>query len=68
MTLFVAAGVVLIAASFLLEPVARRHRRRETARPSPLYAAANETIAIGATTALNAVVAPYFVDPDPAPA
>jgi mannose-6-phosphate isomerase-like protein (cupin superfamily)/ketosteroid isomerase-like protein len=68
LTLFVVAGVVLIAGSFLLQPAvpsAAASGNTEVIRR--FYAAANETIATGDTTALRAVVAPHFVDQDPAP-
>jgi hypothetical protein len=68
LTLFVVAGVVLIAGSFFMQPVAP-----SAAAPGNtdvirrFYAAANETIATGDATALRVVVAPHFVDQDPVP-
>src|SRR5215212_206416 len=68
LTLFVVAGVGLIAGSFLWQPAippAAASGNTEVIRR--FYAAANETIATGDTTALRAVVAPHFVDQDPVP-
>jgi hypothetical protein len=68
LTLFVAAGVVLVAGSFILQPtVPSASASGNTEVIRRFYAAANETIATGDTTALHAVVAPHFVDQDPAP-
>src|SRR5918994_2108536 len=68
LTLFVVAGVVLIAGSFLLQPAALpASASGNTELIRRFYAAANETIATGDTTALHAVVAPHFVDQDPVP-
>jgi hypothetical protein len=68
LTLFVVAGVVLIAGSFLLQPAAApASAAGNTEVIRRFYAAANETIATGDTTALHAVVAPHFVDQDPVP-
>src|SRR5687767_12947992 len=68
LTLFVVAGLVLIAGSFLLQPAAARASAAGTTEVTRrFYAAANETIATGDTTALHAVVAPHFVDQDPVP-
>jgi hypothetical protein len=65
LTLFVVAGVVLIAGSFLLEPAPLASASGNTEVIRRFYAAANETIATGDTTALHAVVSPHFVDQDP---
>jgi ketosteroid isomerase-like protein len=68
LTLFVVAGVVLIAGSFLLQPAvppAAAAGNTEVIRR--FYAAANEAIATGDMTALHAVVAEHFVDQDPVP-
>ncbi|HEX2280828.1 MAG TPA: ester cyclase [Thermomicrobiales bacterium] len=68
LTLFIAAGIVLIAGSFILQPAAppaAAPANTEVIRR--FYAAANETIATGETTALHSVVAPHFVDQDPLP-
>jgi ketosteroid isomerase-like protein len=68
LTLFVVAGVGLIAGSFLWQPAippAAASGNTEVIRR--FYAAANETIATGDTTALHDVVAPHFVDQDPIP-
>ena len=68
LTLFVVTGVVLIAGSFLLQPtVPTVSAAGNTEVIRRFYAAANETIATGDTTALHAVVAPHFVDQDPVP-
>jgi hypothetical protein len=68
LTLFVVAGVVLIAGSFLLQPAApTASASGNTEVIRRFYAAANETIATGDTTALHAVVAPHFLDQDPVP-
>ena len=68
LTLFVVVGVVLIAGSFLLQPAApTASASGNTEVIRRFYAAANETIATGDTTALHAVVAPHFVDQDPVP-
>src|SRR5215218_8309498 len=67
LTLFLAAGVVLIATSFLLQPAPLASASGNTELIRRFYAAANETIATGDTTALHAVVAPHFVDKDPVP-
>jgi ketosteroid isomerase-like protein len=67
LTLFVVAGVMLIAGSFLLQPPAPAVASGNTDVIRRFYAAANETIATGDTTALQAVVAPHFVDQDPVP-
>ncbi len=68
LTFFVVAGLVLIAGSFLLQPAlppAAASGNTDVIRR--FYAAANETIATGDTTTLQAVVAPHFVDQDPLP-
>src|SRR5215210_1107860 len=68
LTVFVVAGVGLIAGSFLWQPAippAAASGNTEVIRR--FYAAANETIATGDTTALHDVVAPHFVDQDPIP-
>src|SRR5215207_627681 len=68
LTLFVVAGVVLVAGSFLMQPVAAPAAALgSTDVIHRFYKAANETIATGDTTALQAVVAPHFVDQDPIP-
>ena len=68
LTLFIVAGVVLIAGSFLMQPVASPAAASgNTEVIRRFYAAANETIATGDTTALRVVVAPHFVDQDPGP-
>ncbi len=68
LTFFVVAGVVLIAGSFLLQPAAPPVAASgNTDVIRRFYAAANETIATGDTTALHAVVAAHFVDQDPVP-
>jgi hypothetical protein len=67
LTLFVVAGVVLIAGSFLLQPAAPAVASGNSDVIRRFYAAANVTIATGDTTALHAVVAPHFVDQDPVP-
>src|SRR5918995_4869209 len=67
LTLFVVAGVVLIAGSFLVQPAPLASASGNTEVIRRFYAAANETIATGDTTALHAVVAPHFVDQDPVP-
>jgi hypothetical protein len=68
LTLFVVGGVVLIAGSLLLQPtVPTASAAGNTEVIRRFYAAANETIATGDTTALHAVVAPHFVDQDPVP-
>src|SRR5215216_3882852 len=68
LTLFVVAGVGLIEGSFLLQPAtAPVAASGNTDVIRRFYAAANETIATGDTTALHDVVAPHFVDQDPIP-
>jgi hypothetical protein len=68
LTLCVVAGIALIAASVLLHPAAApASASGNTEVIRRFYAAANETIATGDTTALHAVVAPHFVDQDPIP-
>src|SRR5918993_1162735 len=68
LTLFVVTGAVLIAGSFLLQPtVPTASAAGNTEVIRLFYAAANETIATGDTTALHAVVALHFVDQDPVP-
>jgi hypothetical protein len=67
LSLFVVAGVGLIAGSFLLQPAAPAVTSGNTDVIRRFYAAANETIATGDATALQAVVAPHFVDQDPVP-
>jgi predicted SnoaL-like aldol condensation-catalyzing enzyme len=68
LTLFIVVGVVLIGGSFLMQPAALPGSAvGNTEVIRRFYAAANETIATGNATALNAVVAPYFVDQDPVP-
>ena len=67
LTLFVVTGVVLIAGSFLLQPAPLASASGNAEVIRRFYAAANETIATGDTTALHAVVAPHFVDQDPVP-
>ena len=68
LTLFVVAGVVLIAGSFLVQPAAPSVAASgNTDVIRRFYAAANETIATGDTTTLHAIVAPHFVDQDPVP-
>jgi hypothetical protein len=65
LSLFVVAGVVLIAGSVLLAPPPLTSASGNTEVIRRFYAAANETIATGDTTALHAIVAPHFVDQDP---
>jgi predicted ester cyclase len=65
LTFFLVAGIVLIAGSFLLQPPPLASASGTTEVIRRFYAAANETIATGDTTALHAIVAPHFVDKDP---